>query len=83
MVEEKLGGSNREVEGEIQMEDLDIWAPKKEVISKNHFRGNKVKERIDGEVDNSQGVLMVQIMPLKVVIGTGEEGGEDVPLTNC
>jgi len=58
------------------MEDLDIWAAEQKVISNNHFWGDEMMEGIDGEVDDNQGVVVIRITPLKVVISTGEKGGE-------
>jgi len=82
LFKEEFGGGDREVLGAIPMEDLGVGTTEKKVISNNHFWCDKVKEGVDGEVDDGKGVVVIQITPLKVVIGTSEEGGEGIPLTD-
>ena len=82
MFKDEFGGGDREVLGAILMKDLDIGATEKEVISNNHFWGDKMKEGIDGEVNNSERIVVIQIMPLEVVIGTSEEGRGGISLAD-
>ena len=48
------------------------------VIRIYYLRGGEAKERIDGDENNADGILMNGAPPLKMMIRSDEEGGSDI-----
>jgi len=59
----------------VPVEDLYGGAAVEEVISDDDSRAEEVEEGVDAEINYCDGVMMEGIVPLEVMIATGEERG--------
>ena len=61
------------------MEDMYERAMVSEVNTDVDLGRSKVKEGVNGEVNDADGVTVIRKSPLKEMIGSNQEGGEDMP----
>jgi len=71
--EEDFGYGDREVLRAIPVEDLDGGAAVEEVISDDDSRAEEVEEGVDAEVNYCNGEVMIGVVPLEIMIATGEK----------
>jgi len=73
--EENFCYCDGEVLRTVPVEDLYRGAAVEEVISDDNLRAEEVEEGIDAEVNYCDGVMMEGIVPLEIMIATGEKRG--------
>jgi len=73
--EEDFGYCDGEVLRTVPVEDLYGGAAVEGVISDDDSRAEEVEEGIDAEINYCDGIMMEGIVPLEVMIATGEKRG--------
>jgi len=73
--EEYLGYCDREILRAVPVEDLYGGATVEEAVSDNDLRAEEVEEGVNAEINYCDGVMVKGVVPLEIMIATGEERG--------